>query len=315
MPSEQRLDGAPVARPRAIGVLVRNIAGKQRALRQHVLDVPILTLAEEPEPDLVADFQAAHDARERVIVRDFDVVDADDDVAPEQQRVPAQGQLDAASLNPGFLRRTARLDHLDEQPLYQRNLQQLAEIFIHELTVKPDPGADHPAVLHERWYERLGEIDRDGKTDVLRVGDDRRADADYLPTAVEQRAAGVAEVDRRIGLNQRFLHRERRVWQQSVEPAHDAAGNGLIESEGVSDGNDFLALPYATGLAELDDRQFTFVGVGNAYERNVEDRVRADQPRRNPGAFVERHRQRLHAVHDVRIGEDQAVLVNDETGT
>ena len=49
-------------------------------------------------------------------------------------------------------------------------------------------------------------------------------------------------------------------------------------------------------------------------QRQVEHRVEAHHPRRDLGAAVERHRQGGRAVHDVGVGEDLAVLVDDDAG-
>ena len=42
----------------------------------------------------------------------------------------------------------------------------------------------------------------DGEAQPLGAGDDRGVDADHAPAAVDQRAAGIARVQRRIGLHQ-----------------------------------------------------------------------------------------------------------------
>ena len=51
-------------------------------------------------------------------------------------------------------------------------------------------------------HDRLGDVDRDGEADALRVAGDGGVDADDVARGVDQRAARVAGVDRRVGLDQ-----------------------------------------------------------------------------------------------------------------
>src|SRR5258708_36808261 len=103
------------------------------------------------------------------------------------------------------------------------------------------PWPDYAAVFHEGRGDRLQQIGRDGEPDVLRVGNDCGIDADHLAAPVEQRAAGIAGVDGRVGLDERLAERQRRFWQNSVETADDPAGVGLVESGRISDGYKCLA--------------------------------------------------------------------------
>ena len=51
-------------------------------------------------------------------------------------------------------------------------------------------------------HDRPGHVDRDGEADAVAVGGDRGVDPDDVAVGVEQRAAGVAGVDRGVGLDQ-----------------------------------------------------------------------------------------------------------------
>src|SRR5439155_26841047 len=152
----------------------------------------------------------------------------------------AERQLHRAALHASLFGRTARLHHFDQQTFDERRLQKLLQVLADDLAVETDPRADHPAVGDQARHQLPGQIDRNREADVLRRVDDFGVDADYLAAAVEQRSARVARVDRRIGLDQRYLQRERRVRQQPVEPAHDPARDGLIEAERIADGDDVL---------------------------------------------------------------------------
>ena len=63
-----------------------------------------------------------------------------------------------------------------------------------------DPAPADAAVADQAAGDELGRVDRDREADPLRRQDDRRVDADHLAPRVDQRAARVAGVQRRVGL-------------------------------------------------------------------------------------------------------------------
>src|SRR2546427_11404967 len=99
--------------------------------------------------------------------------------------------------------------------------------------VDPDPhdGALDVARLHELLHHGAGEVDRDREA-VARVvaglARNRRVDADHLALDVHERAARVAGVDRRVGLDEVLdaVARARQSVEQSPLRADDASGHG-----------------------------------------------------------------------------------------
>ena len=90
----------------------------------------------------------------------------------------------------------------------------------------------------------LDGVRRDREADAVvaaGVALDLRVDADHLALEVEQRAAGVAVVDRRVGLD-RVVDREVvRRGHLAVERADDAARDRVLEAERAADRDDAVA--------------------------------------------------------------------------
>jgi len=69
------------------------------------------------------------------------------------------------------------------------------------LSGHPDIGAAHIAVADDFRQHKLRGIAGDGETDALRAADDGGVDADHLGRGRHQRPAGVAGIERGIGLD------------------------------------------------------------------------------------------------------------------
>ena len=79
-----------------------------------------------------------------------------------------------------------------------------------------DRAAPHLAVLHQIVDDALREIARHGEADPLiaaALAEDAGVDADQLAARVDQRAARVARVDRRVGLDEVLVVGEARRWR------------------------------------------------------------------------------------------------------
>ena len=175
-------------------------------------------------------------------------------------------------------------------------------------------------LLHDR--PRLVDRDREAEADraALALGGrpartDGGVDADDVAVQVDQRATGVAGVDRRVGLDRgedRALATAAGV-DRAVQRADDAAGDGALEPERRPDGHDLLADLHVVGAAEAGRRQPAHaLGLD---QREVGQRVRADDVRRRGGAVVERHQDvTVRLGHHVVVGEDLAVGREDDAG-
>ena len=101
----------------------------------------------------------------------------------------------------------------------------------------------------------LDRVDRDGEADAgvlvaAAVGLDLRVDADHAALRVEQRAAGVAGVDRGVGLHRAGDREAVGGGDRASERGDDAAGHGALEAERAADGDRRVAGAQVLGGAE-----------------------------------------------------------------
>src|SRR5439155_16365077 len=75
---------------------------------------------------------------------------------------------------------------------------------------------------------------------AARLAQDERVDADQLPGSIHQRAAAVAGINRRVGLN--VANRSIRI-ELSRDGADDAHAHRIVQADGTAKGEDNLALP------------------------------------------------------------------------
>ena len=153
-------------------------------------------------------------------------------------------------------------------------------------------------------------MDGDGEADVL---DGRAAcggagilgggDADHVSVHVEQRAAGVAGVERRIGLD----HAHGRVLDGdvAVKTADIAVRHGEVQfAEGIADRNDRIADLKRVFLRDGDGGKPLRVDLEQG---NIAHRVRADDGSRIGLAVIERNGHDGRTVDHVAVCEDKAV--------
>ena len=100
-------------------------------------------------------------------------------------------------------------------------------------------------------------------------------DAHDLPLAIEQRAAGVAGIDRGVGLQAVGVFQDRAVGELvAMYAGDDAAGDRGLEvggqQEGVAHGEDPVAGPQAVAVAQF--------GVGKVATRGPSSLIKATSP-------------------------------------
>ena len=103
----------------------------------------------------------------------------------------------------------------------------------------------------------LDGVRRDREADAVisaGVALDLRRDADHLAGEVEQRAAGVAVVDRGVGLDRALDRRVVGRADLTIERADDAARDGAVEPERVADRDDAVADDERARVAERERR-------------------------------------------------------------
>ena len=116
--------------------------------------------------------------------------------------------------------------------------------------------AQHAAVdgaaADELVHDVLRHVGGDGEADpdvAARGREDLRVDADQLAARVDERAAGVALVDGRVGLEE-VLEAAVADARRASLGADDAHGDGLADAERVADGERDVADAHAVGVAE-----------------------------------------------------------------
>ena len=150
--------------------------------------------------------------------------------------------------------------------------------------------------------------DREGDADIAARGrEDRGVDADHLAVEVERRTTGVAAVHRRVDLDEVVIRTGADI---AAAGRHDARGHGAAEAERVADGDNPVADADLV-LGELDVGELA-VRVVDLEQREVGLLVDADDLGLVLGVVVEDDGDRLALVDDVVVGDDVAVLGDDE---
>jgi hypothetical protein len=164
----------------------------------------------------------------------------------------------------------------------------------------------------------LRHVGRDREADALVAAgarQDRGVDADQVAVHVDQRAARVAGVDRRVGLDEVLV-----VLDADRGPADrrdDAHGHRLADAERVADRQHDLAEPQLRRVADrdgLERRQLAALGRHQLQHRDVAARIAADQPGVELDAVAQRDLDRRGVVDDVGVGQDAPVAGHDHAG-
>ena len=116
--------------------------------------------------------------------------------------------------------------------------QRRGDVLDHDAEV----AAGDMAVLDEAVHDVAGEVGRDGEADALvaaGAAEDGGVDADEPALDIHQRAAGVAGVDGRVGLDEVLIVLDAEV--AAARGADDARGDGLADAEGIADGEHDVA--------------------------------------------------------------------------
>src|SRR5581483_4372960 len=92
------------------------------------------------------------------------------------------------------------------------------------------------AVLDELVHHAVGHVHRNCEADAdvaAAAGEDGRVDADQLASQIDESAAGVAWIDRRIGLNEVLVPVG--IDARAGQAADDSGGDRMLQAEGVAD--------------------------------------------------------------------------------
>lgn len=140
--------------------------------------------------------------------------------------------------------------------------------------------------------------------------DDRGIDSDQLALIVHEGAAGVARVDRSIGLDEVFV-----VFDSQVRPplsAHDSHRDCLAYAEGIADRNCVIADFHLRGIGNSDRRQIGRIDLENG---DIGLRVCAHNFCIEL-AFVAEHDSHFRgSVDNVVVGQDVTVRAHNDSGS
>ena len=168
--------------------------------------------------------QSRHDARKPVRRVDHGAVDTGQDVA---------------GFDAGCRSRVLLEDFVDQHPFAFVDAELACQLHRERLDADAQPASCHPSLRQQLLNHLLGHVGGNRKTDPLGEVNDGGIDADDFAAQVEERAARVAGIDRRVRLNEIFVAREIDVLP--ADPADDAERDRPIESERIPHGEHPLA--------------------------------------------------------------------------
>src|SRR6185436_4798689 len=167
-------------------------------------------------------------------------------------------------------------------------------------------------LLRDALHDARGDREADAVV-AAGVALDLGIDADDVAVGVEQRAAGVAVVDRGVRLDRAVDREVVRGLDRAVERADDAGRDGALEAERAADGDDAGAHEDVVGVGELQRVQLGLRRV-DLDHGDVGRGVGPDDLRAGLLAVGERDGDRVRAVDDVLVRGDVAVAVDHEAG-
>ena len=176
------------------------------------------------------------------------------------------------------------------------------------------PAADHVAMLQDLLHDAAHEIDGNRKTDPFGSAGGAvqhgGVDADQVALRVDERAAGIAEIDGGIGLNEILESRESEL--TAARGAHDALRHGLADAVGIADREHDVADAQCIGAAHGHDGQLGDVQMQNG---DVRVGILPDDGRVGDATVGELHPDRIRARDDVLIRHDGAGGIDDDAGS
>ena len=167
-------------------------------------------------------------------------------------------------------------------------------------------------MLEDLIHDATDHVHRDREADAVRaerLRQDGRVDADQLAVGVDERAAGIAEIDGGVGLNEIFEIRD-------AEPAasggaDDALRHRLTQSKRIADREHDVAGAHLVGSAHRHHRR---VGHVHAQDGQVRIGVGADDGRRRDATVGKLDADLVRPLDDVMVRDEVAVAVDDDAG-
>ena len=196
-----------------------------------------------------------------------------------------------AAFEPGAAGGRVRRDLADDGAGSVRQVEEAGVVGRHVVHADAEVAVVHGAVLDDRLGRSARDLRGNGEAGAGKraaAGDDEGVDADQFAVGVHERAAGVAGIDGRIGLDEvAGLARIVAVGIGAIERADDAARDGELEvAEGAAEGqHGFAGLQLAWSRPRRRWCRFVRVDLDDG---EVVELVDADQLGREDAAVVER---------------------------
>ena len=269
-------------KPEFKGALVVQLGGDE-------LQLEVASFAQDPHRHLRADPLHHHQALDVVHARHRRAVELDDQVFGSQ---------------PGRRGRAAFDDLDDLDAGLPSHAAREAGRQGSRAAGDPEVGAAEAAVGHQRGHDLPGRRVH-GHRETEANACDGGVDADHVTGSIGERAAGVAGVQRRVGLDHVVHHASALGRQRAPERRDDAGRDGAREAVRVADRDHELPDPQALRVAQFGGHEVARVGAEHG---QVRMRVRADDLEAELAAVNERSPAAvLAAGHDMSRGEHEAV--------
>ncbi len=141
--------------------------------------------------------------------------------------------------------------------------------------------------------------------------EDRGVDADQLAGHVDQRAAGVAGIDRRIGLDEELIVGDADLGAR--QRRDDAMGHGLADAERIADREHHVTDQQFVGIGEFERRE-TLFAVLDSQHREIAAAVLQHDLGLELALVGERNLYLVRAFDHMVVGHDKAGRIHHHTG-
>ena len=229
-------------------------------------------------------------------------------------RRAVQRQHDVTRLQPGLDRRPAGDDVGNQRAGRLGHAQRLGDLRRHLLEGRSDIGPlEEVVAVLRRLDDRAHHVGGDREADADRAAAaavDRAVDADQLAAHVDQRAAGIAGIDRRVGLDEEA--EVGNAFIRARQRRDDAAGRRLPDAERIADGEHQVADLERVGIADRDHRKR--LRQFDLEHGEVEQLVLQEQLALEFAAVGGRDLHRVGILDHVEIGDDHARSIDQHAG-
>ena len=251
-------------------------------------------------------FVAIAEDREAQLGADRRRVEAMVKVGDRPNRGIAEPNDHVAAAQPRVGGRATGVDGADEGAarLGQAMLVRHARREHHLLETNPKKSAAHAPVGEDLRDHEPRRIAGNREAEPL-AAEDRGVDPNDMPLGVEERAAGVARVERRVGLDHPFDRPPRRAAQRAAKRAHDPGGDRAHEPKGRADRDRVVPNFEGVRIAQLGVRERR--GGGDLEHREIGRGVGADHVGHDGAAILQRDLDRGGPLDHVMVGEGVAV--------